>query len=164
MSRATVDLQSVRFLLGYGLIFFFQHVLTILLVTAVMFLVQLGIRADRAREYTPVLTPYRYSHVSHPLYRNMQQRLADVATVAEEDVVGVRVVEREVPPQESQLDKFSQRSEVVFTRSWRRTASARMYVPLISFIPLSTPRAPVLLAGGRQGRFRSASSSRSTST
>ena len=26
MSRATVDLQSVRFFLGYGLIFFFQHV------------------------------------------------------------------------------------------------------------------------------------------
>ena len=29
MSRATVDLQSVRFFLGYGLIFFFQHVLTV---------------------------------------------------------------------------------------------------------------------------------------
>ena len=29
MSRATVDLQSVRFFLGYGLIFFFQHVVTI---------------------------------------------------------------------------------------------------------------------------------------
>src|SRR5262249_10922138 len=29
MSRATVDLQAVRFFLGYGLIFFFQHVLTL---------------------------------------------------------------------------------------------------------------------------------------
>jgi ABC-type multidrug transport system fused ATPase/permease subunit len=29
MSRATVDLQSVRFFLGFGLIFFFQHVLTV---------------------------------------------------------------------------------------------------------------------------------------
>src|SRR5215218_11249468 len=37
MSRATVDLQSVRFFLGYGLIFFFQHVTTIVGVTAVMF-------------------------------------------------------------------------------------------------------------------------------
>src|SRR3954454_17752162 len=37
MSRATVDLQSVRFFLGYGLIFFFQHVLTVVSVTAVMF-------------------------------------------------------------------------------------------------------------------------------
>ena len=32
MSRATVDLQRVRFFLGYGLIFFFQHVLTIVAV------------------------------------------------------------------------------------------------------------------------------------
>src|SRR5436190_827068 len=37
MSRATVDLQGVRFFLGYGLIFFFQNVLTILSVTAVLF-------------------------------------------------------------------------------------------------------------------------------
>src|SRR5437588_12769756 len=39
MSRATVDLQGVRFFLGYGLIFFFQHILTILGVGAAMFVV-----------------------------------------------------------------------------------------------------------------------------
>src|SRR5918998_6303816 len=36
MSRATVDLQSVRFFLGYGLIFITQNLLTITLATAVM--------------------------------------------------------------------------------------------------------------------------------
>src|ERR671922_1736493 len=39
MSRATVDLQSVRFFLGYGLIFFFQHVITVVGVTIVLFVV-----------------------------------------------------------------------------------------------------------------------------
>src|SRR5215213_6051654 len=39
MSRATVDIQTVRFFLGYGLIFFFQHVLTIVGVVAVMYVV-----------------------------------------------------------------------------------------------------------------------------
>ena len=29
MSRATVDLQGVRFFLGYGLIFFFQNAITV---------------------------------------------------------------------------------------------------------------------------------------
>ena len=33
MSRATIDLQAVRFFLGYGLIFFAQHVVTIVVVT-----------------------------------------------------------------------------------------------------------------------------------
>src|SRR5919198_3602451 len=93
MSRATVDLQGVRFFLGYGLIFFFQHVLTVLSVTAVVFwyewrlaLIALGI--------TPVLVvlAYRYSHVAHPTLREVQQKLADVATVAEENIVGVHVV------------------------------------------------------------------------
>ena len=37
MSRATVDLQSIRFFLGYGLIFLAQHVITIICVTVVVF-------------------------------------------------------------------------------------------------------------------------------
>ena len=38
MSRATVDLQSIRFFLGYGLIWVSQSALTILFAAAVMFL------------------------------------------------------------------------------------------------------------------------------
>ena len=37
MSRATVDLQAVRFFLGYGLIFIVQSALTIVIAAAVMF-------------------------------------------------------------------------------------------------------------------------------
>src|SRR5919204_3789205 len=36
MSRATVDLQSVRFFLGYGLVFILQNLLTIVLAAVVM--------------------------------------------------------------------------------------------------------------------------------
>src|SRR5207237_8903987 len=93
MSRATVDLQGVRFFLGYGLIFFFQNALTIVFVTVVLFIFQWKL-ALIALAITPVLVAlaYRYSHVSHPTLRNVQQRMADVATVAEENIVGVHVV------------------------------------------------------------------------
>src|SRR5579884_4152602 len=40
MSRATVDLQSVRFFLGYGLIFIGQSLLTLLLAGVAMFLLR----------------------------------------------------------------------------------------------------------------------------
>ena len=40
MSRATVDLQSIRFFLGYGLIFITQNLLTIALASAVMFAIE----------------------------------------------------------------------------------------------------------------------------
>src|SRR5919109_5258054 len=93
MSRATVDLQSVRFFLGYGLIFFFQHVLTVIGVTAAMFWVDWRL-ALVAIAVTPliVVLAYRYSHVSHPVLRDVQQKMADVTTVAEENIVGVHVV------------------------------------------------------------------------
>ena len=44
MSRATVDLQSVRFFLGYGLIFITQSALTILLAAVAMFAAAAGAR------------------------------------------------------------------------------------------------------------------------
>ena len=49
MSRATVDLQAVRFFLGYGLIFFFQHAFTVVAVGVLLFVYLLEARADRAR-------------------------------------------------------------------------------------------------------------------
>ncbi|MGZ4388658.1 MAG: ABC transporter transmembrane domain-containing protein, partial [Gaiellaceae bacterium] len=81
MSRATVDLQGVRFFLGYGLIFFFQHLLTVLGVTIAMVIVDWRL-ALISFAITPILiaVAYRYSHVSHPLLRDVQQKLADVAT------------------------------------------------------------------------------------
>ena len=93
MSRATVDLQSVRFFLGFGLIFFFQHVLTIVSVMAVLFFVEWRL-ALIALAITPLIVAvaYRYSHVSHPVLRDVQQKLGDVATVTEESIVGVHVV------------------------------------------------------------------------
>src|SRR5919108_4389509 len=45
MSRATVDLQSVRFFLGYGLIFIMQSALTIALGAVAMFATEPGLAA-----------------------------------------------------------------------------------------------------------------------
>src|SRR5581483_1930637 len=45
MSRATVDLQAVRFFLGYGLILISQAALTILLAAVAMFILRPGLAA-----------------------------------------------------------------------------------------------------------------------
>jgi ABC-type multidrug transport system fused ATPase/permease subunit len=148
MSRATVDLQSVRFFLGYGLIFFFQHVLTIVGVTAVMFVVNWRL-ALAATAITPaiVVLAYRYSSVSHPILREVQQKMGEVATVAEENIVGVHVVKSFAQePQEQR--KFEVRSEDVFGQSVLANRQRALYVPLLSFLPL-VAQAAVLLVGGR---------------
>jgi len=148
MSRATVDLQGVRFFLGYGLIFFFQNILTVLSVTAVLFIFEWKL-ALIALAITPVLVvlAYRYSHVAHPTLRDVQQRLADVATVTEENIVGVHVVKSFAQePQEHR--KFNGRSEAVFRQTIKANRQRALYVPLISWVPLVAQGA-VLLVGAR---------------
>src|SRR5919199_1365463 len=148
MSRATVDLQGVRFFLGYGLIFFFQNVLTVLFVTAVLFVFQWKL-ALIALAITPVLVAlaYRYSHVSHPTLREVQQKLADVATVAEENIVGVHVV-KAFAQEPNEERKFRGRSEDVFDQTIKANRQRALYVPLISWVPL-VAQAAVLLLGAR---------------
>jgi ABC-type multidrug transport system fused ATPase/permease subunit len=148
MSRATVDLQGVRFFLGYGLIFFFQHILTIVGVTAVMFVVNWRL-ALVAAGITPLLVvlAYRYSRVSHPVLRDVQQKMADVATVAEENIVGVHVV-KSFAQEQPENEKFAARSEGVFERSMDANRQRALYVPLLSFLPLLA-QAGVLFVGGR---------------
>src|ERR671918_328043 len=147
MSRATVDLQSVRFFLGYGLIFFFQHVLTIVGVTAVMLVVNWRL-AVAATAVTPLLVvlAYRYSRVSHPVLRDVQQKMADVATVAEENIVGVHVV-KSFAQERNESAKFAGRSEEVFGRSMLANRQRAIYVPLLAFVPLLA-QGSVLLYGG----------------
>src|SRR5580765_6687329 len=146
MSRATVDLQGVRFFLGYGLIFFFQNILVVVSVTIVLFFVQWEL-ALITLAIVPFLVAlaYRYSRISHPTLRDVQQKLADVNTVAQESIVGVHVVKAfaQEPAEEA---KFQNRSEAVFDQTIRANRQRAFYVPLISFIPMLAQSA-VLLFG-----------------
>ena len=148
MSRATVDLQAVRFFLGFGLIFFFQHALTIVSVTAVLLVVEWRL-ALIALAITPVIVAvaYRYSHVSHPVLRDVQQRLGEVATVAEESIVGVHVV-KAFAQEERRQDEFERASGNVFDETVRAFRQRALYVPLLAFLPMLA-QAAVLLAAGR---------------
>ncbi len=148
MSRATVDLQTVRFFLGYGLIFFFQNVLTLVGAMVVMFVVNWKLTLV-ALWIAPLLIglAYRYSHVAHPLLRDVQQKMADVATVAEENIVGVHVV-KSFAQEAAEQAKFERSSEAVFRQSVAANRQRAVYVPLLSFLPLLAQGA-VLLVGGR---------------
>ena len=97
---------------------------------------------------TPLLVgvAYRYSRVSHPVLRDVQQKLADVATVSEESIVGVHVVKSFA--QEEQVERrFRAASDSVFEASVRANTQRSLYVPLLTFLPMLA-QAGVLLAAG----------------
>jgi len=148
MSRATIDLQAVRFFLGYGLIFFAQHVLTIVVVSAVLFVYSWQL-ALVALAITPLiaLTAFGYSRVSHPVLRDVQQTLAEVAIVAEESITGVHVV-KSFAQEGRRAERFRDAADTVFTKTLAANRQRAFFVPLLTFLPFIA-QALVLLVGGR---------------
>jgi ABC-type multidrug transport system fused ATPase/permease subunit len=149
MSRATVDLQSVRFFLGYGLIFIAQSLLTILLAAVAMFALQPELAAiSLAPVPFVVVIANRYGHKSRPALQEAQQRIAELTAEAEENVSGVRVV-KAFAQEERQLDRFKHSVQRVFDQQIYATRIQAYYGSLISFLP-NLGLAAILLVGGRE--------------
>jgi ATP-binding cassette subfamily B protein len=149
MSRVTVDLQSVRFFLGYGLIFILQNLLTILLAAIVMFVLQPSLAAiTLAPVPLVVLAAARYGRRSRPALQEVQQRIAELTAEAEESISGIRVVKAFAREQERR-ERFRDRVGRVFDQSMFSTRLRAVYNPMISFLP-NLGLAAVLLVGGRQ--------------
>jgi ABC-type multidrug transport system fused ATPase/permease subunit len=149
MSRATVDLQSVRFFLGYGLILITQALVTILLAAVAMFLLQPELAAiSLAPVPFVVLIAYRYGHRSRPAMQEAQQRIAELTADAEENVSGIRVV-KAFAQEQRQYDRFGRSAQRVFDQQLLTTRIQAFYSPLISFLP-NLGLAAILLFGGRE--------------
>jgi ABC-type multidrug transport system fused ATPase/permease subunit len=149
MSRATVDLQSVRFFLGYGLVFIAQAVVTILLAAVAMFILQPGLAAiSLAPVPFVILIANRYGHRSRPAMQEAQQRIAELTADAEENVSGVRVV-KAFAQEERQLERFRHTVQRVFDQQMVATRIQALFNPLLSFLP-NLCLAAILLFGGRR--------------
>jgi ABC-type multidrug transport system fused ATPase/permease subunit len=149
MSRATVDLQSIRFFLGYGLIFITQNLLTIALASAVMFVLEpwLALLALAPAPFV-VYTASRYNRVSRPAVQEVQQRIAELTAEAEENVSGIRIV-KAFAREEHQLHRFRRAVARVFDQSIYSTRLQATFSSLLGFLP-QLGIALVLLVGGRQ--------------
>jgi ABC-type multidrug transport system fused ATPase/permease subunit len=149
MSRATVDLQSVRFFLGYGLIFMAQSALTIVIAAGFMFAVNVPLAAV-ALAPTPfvIYVAFRYGRKNRPASQEVQQRIAELTAEAEENVSGVRVV-KAFAQEPRQLKRFDGVVRRVFDQSMVSTRLQAFYSPFIGFLP-QLGLAAILFVGGRQ--------------
>ncbi|MGB0119984.1 MAG: ABC transporter ATP-binding protein [Solirubrobacterales bacterium] len=147
MSRATVDIGAIRFFLGYGLIFFSQSLLTVLLAGTVMFFINPWL-ALIALTPAPlvVLTAVRYSRQSRPAMQEVQQRIAELTAEAEENVTGIRVV-KAFGQEDHQLLRFQGAVSRLFDQSIKSTRIQAFFSPVIGALP-QIGTALVLLIGG----------------
>jgi ATP-binding cassette subfamily B protein len=149
MSRATVDLQSIRFFLGYGLIFITQNLLTITLAAVVMIAINplLALLALIPAPFV-IITATKYSQISRPAQQEVQQRIAELTAEAEENVSGIRIV-KAFAREEHQLHRFQRAVARVFDQSIYTTRIQAFFSPLIGLLP-QIGIALVLLVGGRE--------------
>ena len=147
MSRATVDLQAIRFFLGYGLIFFSQSILTVFLAGVVMFVINpwLALVALAPAPFI-VVTALRYTRQSRPAMQEVQQRVAELTAQAEESVSGIRVV-KAFAREDHQFERFQGAVDRLFDQSIRSTRIQAFFSPLIGALP-QIGTALVLLVGG----------------
>ncbi len=149
MSRATVDLQAVRFFLGYGLIFIAQSLLSILLAAIAMFIIRPELAAlSLAPVPFVVLIAWRYGKFSRPALQEAQQRIAELTADTEENISGVRVV-KAFAQEERQLARFGHSVTRVFDQQITATKIQAKYTPMIGFLP-NLGLAVILLVGGRE--------------
>src|SRR4051795_11250793 len=149
MSRATVDLQAVRFFLGYGLIFILQSLVTIGVAAAIMFIVNPGL-ALLALAPSPLIfwVAFVYGKKNRPASQEVQQRIAELTTEVDESIGGIRLV-KAFAREERQLERVRHAAARVFDQSMVSTRLRAFYTPFIGFLP-QLGLALVLLVGGRQ--------------
>jgi ATP-binding cassette subfamily B protein len=149
MSRVTVDLQAVRFFLGYGLIFVMQSALTITLAAIAMLIVQPELALIALLPVPLVVySTYRYSRRARPALEEVQQRIAELTADVQENIAGVRVV-KAFAREAHQRARFERSVTRVFQQSMLEARLQTRYNPLIGFLP-QLGLAAVLLVGGYQ--------------
>src|SRR5271169_6295377 len=149
MSRATVDLQAVRFFLGYGLVFILQSALTLVLAGVAMIIINpgLGLIAIVPVPFVVAICQ-RYGRRARPAVQEVQQRIAELTANAEENISGVRVV-KSFAREPLQLRRFRHSVSRVFDQSMVATRLEARYNPMIGFLP-QLGLAAVLLLGGEE--------------
>src|ERR1700730_5883006 len=149
MSRATVDLQAVRFFLARALVFILQSALTLALAGVAMVLINptLGLIAMVPVPFV-VFISQRYGRRARPAIQEVQQRIAELTANAEENISGVRVV-KSFAREPLQLERFRRTVSRVFDQAMVSTRIEALYTPLIGFLP-QLGLAAVLLIGGER--------------
>ena len=147
MSRATSDLQIVRFFLGYGLVFMFMNLFTLLLITGILLWLN-PVLAVMSLMVGPALAAVaiRYSRRTAPVRVDVQQRVAEVTEAAEESMVGIRVV-KAFGREADRTQRFTGTARRAFDRSMDANRLESFYQPIMGLLP-SLGLAVVLLYGG----------------
>jgi ABC-type multidrug transport system fused ATPase/permease subunit len=134
LSRSLQDVERIRFLTGRAILRLFQAG-TLLLATFIALLIMNAQLAILAMMTMPVLAyvAYRFGSVYRPLSLDIQQQLAVLTTVLEQNLRGARIV-KAFAREDNEIQRFETENEEWFKLSERAVRVSANNMPLINFI------------------------------
>ncbi len=134
MSRANTDLQQFQNIITI-IPLLTGNLVTVLSVAVIMLIIQptLAILALISLPFVNVLGK-RFAFRLHPAVRGIQDQSAEVATVVEETVTGVRVV-KGFGAENVQADKLRDEADALYDVSMEASTARSVYLPAMEIMP-----------------------------
>ncbi|HVX67455.1 MAG TPA: ABC transporter ATP-binding protein [Bryobacteraceae bacterium] len=147
MARATNDLNAVRMMLGPGVMYWAETMLTFVLAMGIMLWVDWPLTL-LALLPAPVvsLVVVRFGRVIHERFERIQAMFSDISSRVQENLAGVRVV-RAYVQEEAELRRFETLNREFIAENLSLARTSSMFMPLLQAL-IGITFLVVLWAGG----------------
>ena len=134
LSRSIQDVERIRFLTGRAILRMFQAI-TLLLVTFIALMLMNPQLALLSLATMPVLAyvAFRFGRIYRPLSAEIQQQLAVLTTVLEQNLRGSRIV-KAFAQETAEIRRFQRENDLWFSLSSNAIRTRAIHVPMFDFI------------------------------
>ena len=149
MTRATSDVEAVRGFIGRGLIQIVNSIVMIAATMAILFFLHWRLALVAAIAVPIMLAAVGFfASRMQPLFRSVQQRLADLSTLLQENLAGVRVV-KSFSREPYEMQRFASRNISLLDANLRVTRWASWGFPTL-FLAANLATLAIVWYGGVQ--------------
>jgi ATP-binding cassette subfamily B protein len=147
LSRSTSDLNAVRMMLGPGIMYWFETMLTFVLAVVVMMSVdwRLTLIALGPAPLVSVVVMY-FGRKIHTRFERMQTQFGAISGRVQENLSGVRMV-RAYRQEAHEVEMFDELNKEYMEETLRLARTSALFMPLLQFL-VGTTFLLVLWAGG----------------
>ena len=134
MSRATADVEILRRFLSFGLLNLISSAMTLVLILIILLTMDVQLTLISLATIPPLLfVLYKFSRDIRPRYRLIQQQLAELTNVLQENITGMRVI-RAFAREDDQISNFHTENSKYLELNVTTARLWAFYFPLMNFI------------------------------
>lgn len=134
LTRSISDVERIRFLTGRAILRLFQAI-TLLIFTAIALIIMNPTLGVLSILFMPILAfvAYRFGRIFRPLSLEIQQQLAEMTTVLEQNLRGAKIV-KAFAQEDAEIERFNEQNMKWFGLAQKQVTVQTQHIPLIDFI------------------------------